>query len=226
MFAERGKGSVMADAQADAPAAAARPGLRIRSDVLIAIIGLVGVVFTGMVSNWDKIFHADSVISERANYTPAGDFESELRVYMEKSGTRAQMEDLQGRLLDAMQQQMTTQDPADAAKIVRLIAEVKKVQPSFEDILKRLLPIYQKYYTIDEIRALNKFYSTPTMQSMIAKNPLIARDTQPILQQVMQEQQVKAQEIVQRFVAEEAAQAAAANPPLMQQQPQQPETVP
>jgi hypothetical protein len=40
-------------------------------EIIVAIIGSVGVISTGIISNWDKIFHGNSMIIENSGYRPA-----------------------------------------------------------------------------------------------------------------------------------------------------------
>jgi hypothetical protein len=50
----------------------------------------------------------------------------------------------------------------------------------FEDVIKALLPVYQKHFTLGEIQELNKFYSTDVMRGMVTKMPLITQEAAPI----------------------------------------------
>ena len=60
-----------------------------RGEIIIAIIGLVGVLVTGILSNWDKVFPKQNLVQATySGYRPTGNFETELRYYFDVSGTR------------------------------------------------------------------------------------------------------------------------------------------
>ena len=48
-----------------------------------------------------------------------------------------------------------------------------------DDVIRQVLPIYQKHFTLAELQELNKFYSTEVMQGMVKKLPLITQDAAP-----------------------------------------------
>jgi hypothetical protein len=66
-----------------------------------------------------------------------------------------------------------------------------EMQPTYDQVVKTILPVYQKYFTIPELQELNKFYSTEAMQNMSAKLPLIMQDLRPIQVKQMHELQQK-----------------------------------
>lgn len=60
----------------------------------------------------------------------------------------------------------------------QFIAEVKK--SGYEDIMKELLPLYGKYYTVEEVRAVNAFYSSPAGKSFLEKSPQLQQEMMAI----------------------------------------------
>src|SRR5687768_14976479 len=148
-----------------------------RSEIVIAVIGLFGVLTTAFLSNWDKLFPKQNTVhAEYSGYRPTGNFETELRYFFEVSGLRVVMETQEQQLLQNTRNNLIAQNPKDAEEINRLIEDVSKDAPKTEDIIKLFVPIYQKHLTIAEIQELNKFYSTDVMQRMAQKLPLIAQD--------------------------------------------------
>ena len=161
-----------------------------RPEIVIAVIGLFGVLTTAFLSNWDKLFPKQNTVqAEYSGYRPTGNFETELRYYFEVSGSRAGMETQQQQYLQAARNNLIEQNPKDAEEINRLIEDVSKETPKVEDIIKLFVPIYQKHMTIAEIQELNKFYSTDVMQRMVQKMPLIAQDAAQIQAKLLSEQQ-------------------------------------
>lgn len=154
--------------------------------VIVAIIGAVGVVVTAVLSNWDKLFGSgDYLRAKVTGYKPTKNFETELRVYFEVSGMRKMLEAQQEQILQAERNKVLTSDPAKAKEFEKLAAAVKKEAIRLDDMIQALLPVYQKYYTLEEMQELNKFYSTDVMQAMLAKSPLVAQDMAPIQAQML-----------------------------------------
>jgi len=158
-----------------------------RSEIIIAIIGLVGILATGFLSNWDKIFPKDNILRATYSYRPTGNFETEFRYYLEISGARAMIESMQQQFVQKAKENLLSQNPSDTERINRLFDVATKESPRFEDILRDLLPIYQKYFSLGEIQELNRFYSTDVMQSFVKKLPLLTQDAAPIQVKLMQD---------------------------------------
>ena len=72
-----------------------------------------------------------------------------------------------------------------------MIVSFKKIYPSVPDefwegfkrelnseaLIEMVIPIYDKYYTAEEIKQLTDFYSTPIGQKVIASTPLISQES-------------------------------------------------
>ena len=75
-----------------------QPWLR-KTEIVIAVIGLIGVIATGVLSNWEKIFAKGEVLTATyEGYSPTGNFETEFRYFFEVSGNRAMSEQLQEQI--------------------------------------------------------------------------------------------------------------------------------
>jgi hypothetical protein len=148
------------------------------STIVVAIIGLVGVLATALFSNWDKLF--GNVVQARATRTPTDNFETELRYYFEVSGTRAATESMQQQMIQNQKLDLLSMYPQDAEMINREFDAIAREAIRFEDVIKALLPVYQKHFTLGEIQELNKFYSTDVMRGMVTKMPLITQEAAPI----------------------------------------------
>jgi hypothetical protein len=46
-----------------------------------------------------------------------------------------------------------------------------------QDLVGKIVPIYAKYYTMDDLKAINAFYQTPAGQKVIASTPQIMHDS-------------------------------------------------
>jgi hypothetical protein len=149
------------------------------NEIIVAAIGLIGVVTTALLSNWDKLFRK-VVQAPYSGYIPTKNFETELRVFFEISGTRKLLEAQQEQLLQNIRASLLIEQPGEAENINKHVDAVRDEAIKYEEVVKAILPVYQKYYNIGDIQELNKFYSTDIMQNMAAKGPLIAQDLAPI----------------------------------------------
>jgi len=149
-------------------------------DILIAIIGVVGGVVTAVVSNWDKLFGKGETIRAKTTYRPTGKFETELRYYFDVSGLREVSDSQTQQLIQIEKMNELKKNPENAKEIIKQFDLITKEAIRFDDVIRALLPVYQKHFTLAELQELNKFYSTETMQKMIVKLPLIVQDAAPI----------------------------------------------
>ena len=155
---------------------------RIRSnEILIAIIGLIGVLVTAGLSNWDKIFPESNVIeAEYSGYRPTDNYETELRYFFNVSGTRLIITNMQSQLARTLKMQLSMQHPEESKMISTMLDIALEEAVTLDEVIKQLLPIYKNHFTLAEIQELNKFYSTEAMQNMTKKLPLLAQETAPI----------------------------------------------
>ena len=54
-------------------------------------------------------------------------------------------------------------------------------EPNYEDFLKHIIPIYDKYYTAEELAALTEFFSTEVGKKYIETEPLTAKMTRAVI---------------------------------------------
>lgn len=148
-------------------------------EIVIATLGLLGVLVTGTLSNWDKLF-GTVVEAKYSGYRPTGTFETEFRYYFDVSGARQTIESMQRQLLLRVKEDLLSKHPGDAAEINSLLEAVEKESPKLDDVFRVMMPLYQKHFTLAEIQELNKFYSTEVMQDMVKKQPLLTQDAAPI----------------------------------------------
>lgn len=148
-----------------------------KTEIIIALIGLAGIVSTAVFSNWDRMFRDTEVVE--VNYRPTQNFETELRHFVEVSGTRALVENMTQQLIQQVKSQLLEQehDPAD---INALTAAITEEAITLDEAIHKFLPVYRKYFSLEELQELNRFYSTDIMQRMTAKAPLIAQDIAPL----------------------------------------------
>lgn len=151
------------------------------NEVLIAVIGLIGVLVTAGLSNWDKIFPDSNVIEAKySGYRPTDNYETELRHFINVSGTRLALDNMQKQLVHNFKMQLSAQYPEDSEEIKKVMDIALEEAITLDEMILKMIPVYKNHFTLQEIQELNKFYSTETMQNMIKKLPLLAQEAAPI----------------------------------------------
>ncbi|MFX0115216.1 MAG: DUF2059 domain-containing protein [Candidatus Hodarchaeota archaeon] len=158
-----------------------------KNEIIIAVIGSLGVLATAVFSNWDKTFPEKGEIrASYSGYRMTGDFETEFRYYVEVSGLRRTLESMQQHLADNLKIELKSEHPEHAEEIDAMMNAILE-ETRFDEIIRKLLPVLRKHFTIGEIQELNKFYSTEIMQNMIRKMPLFTQEAAPIQLELIQE---------------------------------------
>ena len=91
--------------------------------------------------------------------------------------------------LDAMKQMapqivaMVKQQAPDAPQAFWDDME-KTMNTMYDEIIKAIIPIYQKYLTLQDIQGIVAFYKSPVGKKLAASNTKIAMETMPIAQQI------------------------------------------
>lgn len=159
-----------------------------RGEIVIAIIGMIGVALTGIFSNWEKIFPDENVVEATyTGYRPTGNFETEFRYHIDVSGTRRMIESMQQQVMLNAKHAALAEQPHRAQEIERIFKVVESEAVKLDDVIRAMLPVYQKYFTLEEMQELNKFYSTKVMQSMTDKLPLVSQELAPVQVKMLHE---------------------------------------
>jgi hypothetical protein len=58
--------------------------------------------------------------------------------------------------------------------------EKELLKTSMSDLVEMLVPVYQKYMTIDDIKEMTKFYQTPVGQKYAKNTPLIMQESMQV----------------------------------------------
>jgi len=173
------------------------------NEVIVAIVGVVGVIVTAVLSNWDKMFPDKNKITAKVKgYTPTGNYETELRTFFNVSGTRAVIENMTFQLLQQMMLQTIQQYPEDAEEITMIFRTIAEESVTLDDVIRKLLPIYQKYYSIENLQELNRFYSTEIMQQMVKHCQAMAVESAPLQLELINENQEKIFFLIERKLGE------------------------
>lgn len=100
---------------------------------------------------------------------------ADIMSLMEKTGSVSLSKQMVNQMFSMYSQQAKSKEAKEALEKV-------KAKMNVEDLIDRLIPVYQKYYTSEDIKNLNKFYDTPTGKKLIKTMPDVARDSMNISQ--------------------------------------------
>ena len=89
----------------------------------------------------------DSVLS---GYKLTGDFETELRYFIEITGRRRNSK----QLFENLRSDLIAQNPQNAEKINQLVNTALEAGPTFDETVAAEVPIYAKYYSVAEIHSI------------------------------------------------------------------------
>jgi uncharacterized protein len=83
------------------------------------------------------------------------------------------MEKLTQQMMDQMFTVMTSKVPSSKASVIERIKQ--KLKSS--DLLEKFIPIYDKYYSLEDLRAVNAFYKTPAGQKVLSTMPQVMQES-------------------------------------------------
>ena len=138
--------------------------------------------------------------SSSVTTTPAVDpaKEAEIRKLLELTGTV--------KMVNQMLDQMITNFKMHNSNVPPEFWDRFRQEIDINGLVDKIIPVYDKYYTMDDLKAVNAFYETPAGQKVIATNPLVMRESMVIGQNWGREVGFK----IQTEMAEEKEKAAAA----------------
>ena len=153
------------------------------NEITIAIIGLIGVLATAIISNWRIIFPDPNEFTAKSiNYIPTNDFDSEYRHFFDVSGSRKSIEIMIQGMINNLKDQLIKENPNDLKKIDEIVNATNEISGEFIDVtIRKLLPIYKNHFTIEELKAINRFYSTAIMQNFIEKSASFVQESTSIM---------------------------------------------
>lgn len=113
-----------------------------------------------------------------ASSAPAPSFKDLLKTMMEVTGSEATY----NAVIIQMVSTFKTQKPEVPAAVWNEFGE-EFTKAVSRDILDLLLPIYQKHFTEDDLKAAIAFYESPAGQKMALASPLVMRESMEAGQQ-------------------------------------------
>ena len=71
----------------------------------------------------------------------------------------------------------------------------KNMENMYAQILKAMIPVYQKYLTLEDVQGIIQFYESPVGKKLAVSNTKIAIETMPIAQQIAMETMQKSMQL-------------------------------
>jgi len=103
------------------------------------------------------------------------DKRQEIEKMLKLTGTEKMMGQMMAQLIDTLK----TRSPQVSAEFwVKFQAKVDT-----HELIEKLMPLYDKYYTIDDLKAVNAFYASPAGQKVLASLPQIMQESMKIGQE-------------------------------------------
>jgi len=142
----------------------------------------------------------DSTITLPATMDPAKAIE--IRKLLENMGTVKLMNQMTDQIFGMFQKQMPQ---VSAVEWDRIHSEMNT-----DGLIEKIVPLYAKYYSLEDLQALNAFYATPAGQKMVAVTPELMKESMQIGQQWGQSVGMKVQ---MELMKEQSAGAAGTSTP-------------
>lgn len=137
-----------------------------RNEIVIAVIGLLGVIFTGVASNWDKISSPTRTTANSA--IVSDDINVQVRYYVETSGMRSGLEALEKDRAERYKREYKADQDT-----VNCMLDMGLPTTKLIDIAINTL---KNHFTLEEIKELNRVNASPIMMRVAEKQPAIALD--------------------------------------------------
>ena len=105
--------------------------------------------------------------------------EADIRSLMELVGARDTVQEATNRSTEQIRESLiaTVPDNERGQQFVNSFVSDYKKKFRAEDVTERMVTIYDKHFTADEIKGLLQFYGSPLGQKMAAEMPKIATET-------------------------------------------------
>lgn len=110
--------------------------------------------------------------------------EADIRKLLELANTKAMFNQTIGTMMSLIQKSLLQANPDDpkAQMFSNLIAQQLRgdMASQYNELVNQLVPVYDKYYTKDDIEQIIQFYQSPIGQKLLKVTPDLSRETQTI----------------------------------------------
>lgn len=112
-------------------------------------------------------------LSLRAQTQIAPEKRAEIKKFIELSNTKASMIEGMAQMIEIQKK-----SPSSANLSPEFFDKFyQKVTTDIDALIDQLIFIYDKYYTIEDLRAINAFYASPVGQKTVATLPLVMKES-------------------------------------------------
>ena len=173
-----------------------KQGLMTKSGAVSVTPGLVAVLIATLVS---FVAHSDSLVAGppveqpiQRSYQPAEDFETEFRAFLELSGQYDSLRDLYRLSLEEVDRL-----PENFRDLV-----LRELQTP-DDVVELIMPMYRRYFSLQDLQQVNEVYSTERMRDFFAKAQLVQQEALPLALEAQQRSLERVMEKLARVSVDE-----------------------
>ena len=106
------------------------------------------------------------------------------------------------KLMEQMKGQMLTSMKASSPNVPAELWDRLSTKMNVREVLEKIMPIYDKYYTLEDLRAVNTFYSSAAGQKVLSTLPQVMQESMAVGQEWGQK---AGQQLAAEITAESAA---------------------
>ena len=119
---------------------------------------------------------------------------AEINRLLELTGLEKLMEQMKGQMLTSMK--------ASSPNVPAELWDRLSTKMNVREVLEKIMPIYDKYYTLEDLRAVNTFYSSAAGQKVLSTLPQVMQESMAVGQEWGQK---AGQQLAAEITAESAA---------------------
>lgn len=108
--------------------------------------------------------------------TPAVDpaKKAEINKMLELTGMNKLMDQMVDQMIASFQTNTATQE------IPKEFWDKFRAKVKVNDLIEEMIPLYDKHYSLEDLKAVNAFYSTPTGQRLLQSMPVVMQESMAI----------------------------------------------
>jgi hypothetical protein len=80
------------------------------------------------------------------------------------------------KLMNQMKEQMLASMKASSPQVTPQLLARLSAKLDVREVLEKIIPIYDKYYSLEDLRAVNAFYSSPAGQKILGSLPQVMQE--------------------------------------------------
>jgi uncharacterized protein len=121
---------------------------------------LITFIVTSLAGTSLLVIARDGIVPEK---------EKEIRRMLQLTGMEKMMEQMKSQMITALRAQLNSVPDEFWTRFEKKM--------DINELVEKIVPLYDKYYSIEDIRAVNAFYSSEVGQRVIATLPKITKES-------------------------------------------------